>query len=541
MDPNNALAITRQTLPFIVRWGNVLFVLPLVLLLALLASKWANAFLLRPYQAAKDSFWTEQARLLYPARKIKGSLLYGFLIMGAAAGATYSGPFSFLSPRIFSLILFAAIFFSLRYLQLNQEYFLLNPEKKSEGKIPFNFFVPHLISGIYLLSVLDFSLFLPEDWSRGTFLLLLGGTAYFLVWSLFGRIYVMKFLGLLSEAPEKLSRAMQKASQKVGVTPRRVFVLKGFSANAMALPQLQWVLFTQKAVEDLSEEEIYAIGLHELGHLKEPFYLWGTRLLPQLFLLPVIAFRPLSALANMSQIQFIFYALLASLVGRMLLSIFFSHKMEVRADAVGKEHQEEEGDYARALEKIYRLNLMPAFTGKRGGSHPDLYHRLIHAGITPAYPKPLPPPKKRYHRALLLFLLLPALLLFLPKILLNNKKIRDRQYTSYAMAALALGGGSNQLNYLAWIESNKGDYQTALTHYQACTALDPTSVNCPSNAAMLLADFNRCSDAALADQEAQRRLSMLRASRSLNREEIEFYQKLLSKNGNFMIQRCGGP
>jgi hypothetical protein len=69
----------------------------------------------------------------------------------------------------------------------------------------------------------------------------------------------------------------------------------------------------------------------------------------------------------------------------------FVHRMEKRADAMAKKHEgESAGAYARALERLYQLSHTPAVLGGRR-THPDLYDRLLAAGVTPDYPRPRAP------------------------------------------------------------------------------------------------------------------------------------------------------
>ncbi len=66
--------------------------------------------------------------------------------------------------------------------------------------------------------------------------------------------------------------------------------------------------------------------------------------------------------------------------------------MEKRADRIAKNNEGTDLAYAQALEKIYVANHMPAVNPKSNVAvHPDLYDRMIAAGITPDYPRPEPP------------------------------------------------------------------------------------------------------------------------------------------------------
>ncbi len=68
------------------------------------------------------------------------------------------------------------------------------------------------------------------------------------------------------------------------------------------------------------------------------------------------------------------------------------HRMEIRADAMARQPETAAGTYARALAKIYEANLVPVVLGAKRRTHPELYDRLVAAGVTPEYPRPEAPP-----------------------------------------------------------------------------------------------------------------------------------------------------
>jgi hypothetical protein len=69
--------------------------------------------------------------------------------------------------------------------------------------------------------------------------------------------------------------------------------------------------------------------------------------------------------------------------------------MEIRADKAAIENQLDTAVYARALAHMYEANQMPAVMPRRSlGPHPDLYDRMLEAGLTPDFPKPSPPKRR---------------------------------------------------------------------------------------------------------------------------------------------------
>jgi len=60
----------------------------------------------------------------------------------------------------------------------------------------------------------------------------------------------------------------------------------------------------------------------------------------------------------------------------------------MRADHIANSNELDPGTYARALERIYEDNLLPAVNAKDRATHPHLYDRLLAAGVTPQFPRP---------------------------------------------------------------------------------------------------------------------------------------------------------
>jgi hypothetical protein len=63
---------------------------------------------------------------------------------------------------------------------------------------------------------------------------------------------------------------------------------------------------------------------------------------------------------------------------------------------------EDDGTYAKTLEKIYCINLIPVVTNRKRPIHPDLYERMAKAGQPLEYARPKPPSKKIQYFALLI-------------------------------------------------------------------------------------------------------------------------------------------
>jgi len=82
-----------------------------------------------------------------------------------------------------------------------------------------------------------------------------------------------------------------------------------------------------------------------------------------------------------------------------------SRQLETRADSIAQVNEGDAGTFARALSRLHEENLLPAVLPTRRHTHPDLYDRLVAAGIEPSYPRPEPPSPNAYHGILFAMLL----------------------------------------------------------------------------------------------------------------------------------------
>jgi Zn-dependent protease with chaperone function len=173
-------------------------------------------------------------------------------------------------------------------------------------------------------------------------------------------------------------------------------VLKSAGPSAFALPYTGDLLFSDRLLDTHPDEEIAAICAHELGHLGESKWIRAARLLGLLFVVPWLFVRPIALTWG-----------IGGVFAAGLLSWFISdaahrlgRRMEQRADRIGRENESESGAYARALARLHEVNLVPAVMPMRR-LHPDLYDRLLAAGVQPDYPRPEKPEKSSWHLPIL--------------------------------------------------------------------------------------------------------------------------------------------
>jgi len=239
------------------------------------------------------------------------------------------------------------------------------------------------------------------DGAELRFLIVYGG-GMALVVSLYvgGLVPFARAFGALRPADERLRRIVAEAGRRCGHEVRGAWIVRAPVANAAALPRSNQILFTEGAMAAMDDDELLAVALHELGHLREAPHVARLRMLTILPLLPIAFVRPLIALVDFyGWLLLVFVSLAcASLLGRRMRGF------EADADAHAHEHAdgEQPGVYARALELVHRLNLAPVVMPGKGASHPHLYDRMLAAGVQPDYERPAPPKPNRARALMLL-------------------------------------------------------------------------------------------------------------------------------------------
>ena len=373
---------------------------------ALLLAWGLNWLGLIPWRRSAGQHWTEQARLLFPARKsarlhlvaLPVILALGTYILAPQVNLLFAAVPAFVGALLAGYPMNRAIFPKIRlasWLHLVTAILLL-------------FFSP---GAVLLLGVVA----MPGNFGARTWAIA-GAVLLALVAFLFGLgVRLMCWLRLLQAAPEYLQVLVGEISQKMGVPVRATWVLSTYLSNAAALPLTRQLIFTGKLLATHPEAEIKAIGAHELGHLNEPRRVRFTRVLLLLALFPVTFVKPLLSFGY--GLIPVLGALLVGVLILLFVAIGLGRRMEKRADKFAIESEFINPEvYARALERLYQTNQMPAVMPRRSGKiHPDLYDRMLAAGVTPDFPKPPPPSRLSWtsYVALAGLFALPVLALFI--------------------------------------------------------------------------------------------------------------------------------
>ena len=355
------------------------------LLIAALLAYCLNWLALLPWRKASAGlFWTERAALLYPARA-SSALNFWLIILSLLCACLIVRPGSSpIAPAIGSLL--GAL--GGTYPMTREIY----PD------LTFRVWLQIVASQLALgaLGVLvigGFALAMPGDFGWVTWLLLcLFLLIHFAVRLGLG-IRLMRWLRILRKPPERLTRIVGEVAGDMGVSVRATWVMRSVASNAMAFTTTRDLAFTDRFLEQHPDDEVRAVCAHELGHLTEGRWILAARFTGGLWAIPLVLARPISARYGFEAVAI--PVLVAWLIPLLLKRLF--RGMEVRADGIAAAKVPDSIVYARALERMYRNNQMPAvMPSGRTRVHPDLYDRMTAVGAKPEYPRPLPPKSRSW-------------------------------------------------------------------------------------------------------------------------------------------------
>jgi Zn-dependent protease with chaperone function len=346
-----------------------------------------NYLALIPWRRSVGQHWTERARILYPVRRAASTNVWvvpinctlicwwfgltGGPVLGAVFGAGLVGSV-------------------LGTYQFDREQF---------PTFTLGFWARHVVvmlawrMGVWL-ALVGVVVLMPSTFGWWT-LVLGAGAAGFVVSLHYGLwCWPLAKTGLLVRAPKPLTEIVQRAAQRCGVRFRNIWMLRSPAAYAAALPSAGDLIFSEGMLARQTPAEIDAVCAHELAHLNESRGTIFLRLVITMWILPLIFINPVMHVFGLAGVAGLFVLVMLPLliIGRRL-----GRRMEVRADLAAREYQLEPGVYARALERLYEINQMPAVMPGNRMIHPHLYDRLLAAGVTPAYLRPAKPRDMSWH------------------------------------------------------------------------------------------------------------------------------------------------
>ncbi len=256
--------------------------------------------------------------------------------------------------------------------------------------------IPFLV----VLSLLAWTM--PGVWGWGVAARVGGFLLFAVWWSTIGFRQALQVLRAIRPADGQLRSIVDHRSRQLGVVVRRVWILESTMANAFALVAVRELVFTDRILECLQDEELAAVCDHELGHLSESRAVLVGRLAGLAWLVPLLLIRPTIASGSSLAMSLSIIGAAALVAGARRLA----SKMEKRADSIAASAQLDSGVYARALLKLYQCNQCPAVMPGGFKLHPHLYDRLIAAGLTPDFPRPKAPDEIPWTTGLVLLTLI---------------------------------------------------------------------------------------------------------------------------------------
>jgi Zn-dependent protease with chaperone function len=505
MDP---IASARAVLPAWAAAAGLLYWPAAVFLIGWTAAWLVSSVGLRPLRRLPDAHWTERARIGYPVRVVLAVCLAIALVLPTSLGRSVESPFAvvpgWLTILGTALAGWAGVSLGARRSWLSWPGWLgmprLSLRDRLRGGIVFAaLYLPTL--GVFAVLV---AMMPPRMNGRAWITLAVGAVAMALVvWR--SGIPFLRLLGLARPASERLRRAVDRAVERVGVRPAAVWEVSWPAAGAMALVFCRQLAFTDGALCVLkNDDELATVAAHELGHLSEPVKVKIARTFGVWILLALSTAAPLFRSFGWAGLGGLYVAVVALSIALRRLG----RRMEVRADAIGRGNEGTAGTYARALERMYEVNLVPAVLRGRLRVHPSLWDRMTAAGITPDYPRPEPPSRRR---TLVLYLL--VLIVFTggwiaasavvpgwlaPRLLGPERALAFR---------LGLDGDLAALRGLASLRGQQGRKDESVALWRADSELDPHDIYVPAYLASLEAGRGHCAEAARYLGTAQVRLA----------------------------------
>ncbi|HEY1110406.1 MAG TPA: M48 family metalloprotease, partial [Opitutaceae bacterium] len=332
-----------------------------------------------PWWRARTAHWTEQARKLLPARVAARQFEWALPIAAALASRVlwpethwgWAAAGAYVGDLLGAIPLMRVIVPGLTV------------------RLWLIFYAHHMVARFLEWGVLVTAIILmPTEGGPGMAAVAAGYVVARIALGLGGGLALLRTLGFLRPASPRLARVVAECSAATGVAVRNTWELHAAEANAFAVIATRELLFTRRLLAAMNDDELRAICRHELAHLAESRGTLWLRVAGGFGALPLIFMNP--AFAAFQVVGIVWLTVAA--FGIQWLQARLSRALENRADSVALVPEESPGVYARTLEALYRTNLTPAVLKGAGLlSHPDLYDRMVAAGVTPDYPRPKPP------------------------------------------------------------------------------------------------------------------------------------------------------
>jgi Zn-dependent protease with chaperone function len=339
-----------------------------------------NWLALIPWRRTAGAHWTERARVLYPVRvaaKLNVVCIPANIVL--ASVLLFPGDKTF-----FCLAAVAGLVGTmLGTYSFDREVFPWMEFRDWLHEVAVTWVMRFLAASVYIVAIV----WMPANFGWKAWGIGVGALMFHLWLNLGLALQLARLLRVVKPPTPRLEQIVSATARELGIPYRKVWVLEGSTSNALAFPTTKELVFSRRLLALHPDDEIAAICAHELGHLSESQATLIGRLVGSCTVIPVIFIWPAWETFEIAGVAAIFLA--------MILLMWFarrlSRRMEIKADQFAGENQGQAGSYARALERVYLANQIPAVLGGRGKTHPHLYDRMVAVGIVPDYPRPKPP------------------------------------------------------------------------------------------------------------------------------------------------------
>jgi Zn-dependent protease with chaperone function len=498
----DSIAAARALLPAWTIWGNDFFFVVAAVVLSVLLTKLGVWVAIRPFRAAQPREWFEQARMTFPVRRVVpvAGLAYPLLIAICGfflhhALSPFPRPLLSIITAVIILLLIVAIYRQFAF-QIGFEAVRFRDTMRS-GTTWVLLLLPHLVIALVIMTMM------PDQFDSRAWLLLALTAVVATALVAGGNLVAARLLGLARPASARLAEIAARSSAKTGISAKGVYEIDWRMVNALAFPLSSRLAFTKQALAKLTDEELEAICAHELAHLAEPKHIHFLRVVVgtagALFFPAII---PTVGTFGISGLAVLFCAFLAMNSAFVALS----RRMEQRADAMATVAGTGDAAYARALEHLYRLNLLPVVTGLKCQTHPELYDRMVACGVQPEYPRPPAPSRRRGMAALVvMFLPIPFVMGTFPFVV---DALADRAVSTEASIHRLLILPIDEawcLDQLGRIRDEAGKPEDAAVFFQAASAINRAAWHYPASLARTYLNAKRLDDAESALREVRAR------------------------------------
>jgi Zn-dependent protease with chaperone function len=355
-------------------------------LFALVATRLVVILPLRALRRMPDAHWTERARVAHPLKQALGASLIAPILMAGFEVGRSAGPFAG-APRATLLLVVMAGSLAGWSLVARSTHGALHGERLSWRAWLRETVTSLLMAWPHVLWLALLMPFIPPRMGPAAVAVLAAATLGFglLYWK--SGLSILRLLGWARPATDRLQTVFDHAAESMGIRPAAVWEVQWSVANAFALPMRREVAVTDGALRVLDDADLVTIAHHELAHLEEPPRVRLARSFVWVVFLLMVAAQPVSGTWGLEGL-----AVLCTVAWGLVLALLALNRRQERTADIAAKNDEESGREAASLEKIYRDQLLPVVQGFRlVRSHPDLWDRMLAAGVQPSYPRPKPP------------------------------------------------------------------------------------------------------------------------------------------------------